>query len=65
MSVYCKFGGGRPDYLTKQSIGMAKPLAYNMNGSGRDTYIACNNGGLSCVYEPAAAPDIGTFTSKK
>jgi hypothetical protein len=46
-------------------IGMAKPSVYPVNGTGRDSYIALNNGGLYRGYEPYPAADIGTFTTKK
>lgn len=61
MSVYCNFGGGRPDVLTKSSMWMAKPTHYAIDGSGRDSYINQDNGGLFRAYEPAYAPDTGTF----
>lgn len=65
MSVYCKFGGGRGDTITKSQMRLAKPSAYACNGTGRDTYISLDNGGLYSVYEPAKAADLGTFSSKK
>ena len=65
MSGYCKFGGGKGDSLSKSMIGMAKPSSYAVNGTGRDSYIAIDNGGLYRGYEPYPAADIGTFSQKK
>lgn len=65
MSVYCKFGGGRPDYLTKSCMWTSKPSQYAVNGTGRDSYIALDNGGLYSAYEPAYNPDTGTIKVKR
>lgn len=40
---------------------MARPSAYVVDGSGRDSYINQDNGGLYKPFEPAYAPDTGTF----
>jgi hypothetical protein len=64
MSLHCKFGGGKPDYQTKVMGGSAKPSAYAVNGTGRDTYIAHDNGGLYHPYEPSYNPNTGSFLSK-
>ena len=61
MSIYCKFGGTSGDYLSKSMIGGGKPSAYAVNGTGRDTYISIDNGGLYKGYEPYPAADVGTF----
>ena len=57
------------NFLTKSAMPLAKPSAYAVDGSGRDTYINQDNGGLYKAYEPAYAPDTGTFgvysTSKR
>ena len=52
------------DILTKSSMRMAKPSAYAIDGSGRDSYINFDNGGLYRGYEPAYVPDTGTFGIK-
>lgn len=62
MSVY--FGGRGNDVLTKSSMWLAKPSAYAIDGTGRDSYINQDNGGLYRPYEPAYAPDTGTFGVK-
>ena len=36
---------------------------YYNNGTGRDSYIHMDNGGFFAKYEPAKAPDLGTFGS--
>lgn len=46
MEYYRQFGGTSANFLTKQTIGMARPSVYPPNGTGRDTYIEGNNGGL-------------------
>lgn len=53
------------DILTKSTMRMAKPSHYNIDGTGRDTYIALDNGGLYYGYEPSFCPDTGVFKSKK
>jgi hypothetical protein len=45
-------------------MGLAKPSQYACDGTGRDSYINLSNGGLYRPYEPACAPDLGTFGSK-
>lgn len=47
--------------LTKSAMPLAKPSQYFVDGSGRDSYINQDNGGLYRAYEPAYAPDTGTF----
>ena len=61
MSAYASFLT-RGDSLTKTAIGMAKPSFYKVDGSGRDSYIANNNGGLYAPYSPSYVPDVGTFS---
>ena len=34
---------------------------YNTNGSGRDQYIACNNGGFTSTHSNAGGIESGTF----
>ena len=45
--------------------GLGRPAAYAINGTGRDTYIAVDNGGFSKPFEPAFVPDTGVFGSKR
>ena len=40
---------------------MARPSRYEVNGTGRDTYIGNNNGGLYREFRPASAMSQGTF----
>ena len=58
---YRQFGGTRQDFLTKQNIGMARPTTYLVDGSGRDVYIANNNGGLYVAHKPASCLSGGVF----
>jgi hypothetical protein len=51
--------------LSKSCMGLAKPSQYAVDGTGRDGYIALNNGGLYKGYEPAGAMDFGAFREKK
>ena len=44
---------------------MGKPAAYGMNGSGRDSYIAVDNGGFSKPFEPAFTPETGIFGQRR
>jgi hypothetical protein len=44
---------------------MAKTVYYQTNGSGRDSYIKANNGGMTQHFKPNDAPPIGTFSSKR
>lgn len=37
----------------------AKPLFYRINGTGRDTYIEFNNGGLTTENQSSKFPAIG------
>ena len=60
---YRQFGGQSADFMTKQTIGMAKPSVYPTNGTGRDTYIDGNNGGLYKPQRPASAMTVGSFRS--
>lgn len=61
MSMYTKFGGGRPDTQTKNMGGCARPSHYAVDGTGRDTYISLDNGGLYHPFEPSYAPNTGSF----
>ncbi|CDW80645.1 UNKNOWN [Stylonychia lemnae] len=40
---------------------LGRPSQYAVDGSGRDSYINQDNGGLYKAYEPAYAPNTGTF----
>ena len=60
-----QFGGTSASYLTKQTIGMAKPSVYAANGTGRDGYIEGSNGGLYKQERPASAMTVGSFRSVK
>ena len=55
------FGGTSANFMTKQAIGMARPSVYPPNGSGRDTYIGGDNGGLYRPTRPASAMNVGSF----
>ena len=44
---------------------MARPSVYAVDGSGRDSYIGGNNGGLYRQFRPASAMNIGSFSEKK
>ena len=62
---YKQFGGTSASFMTKQTIGMARPSVYPSNGDGRDTYIEGNNGGLYRPQRPASAMTVGSFRSAK
>ena len=64
MSLYGNFMG-RGDSLTKSTMGMARPSHYAVDGTGRDSYINLNNGGLFKMHEPSSCMDIGTFSTKR
>ena len=36
-----------------------KTLNYKTDGSGRDSYIKANNGGLTSFQHPAKGPEVG------
>lgn len=63
-SNYKGGGGGFSHVLTKSCMRLAKPSSYTIDGTGRDTYINQDNGGLYRPYEPAYAPDTGVFGLK-
>ena len=65
MSKYGSFAGRGVDALSKTGMGLAKPSCYAVDGTGRDSYIALNNGGLYSPYTPSQAPDIGTFGNRR
>ena len=65
IDFYKQFGGTSAGYLTKQTIGMARPSVYPPDGTGRDTYIELNNGGLYKPHRPASAMTVGSFRSYK
>jgi len=64
-NYYKQFGGTSASFLTKQTIGMAKPSVYAPDGFGRDTYIEGNNGGLFKQQRPASAMTMGSFRTVK
>jgi len=77
-SVFQTFGlGGRPDSaglsryglcgsITKTAMsGMGRSAAYSINGTGRDTYIAVDNGGFTKPFEPNYIPENGVFGSRR
>ncbi|CDW85150.1 UNKNOWN [Stylonychia lemnae] len=57
--------GGGSDFLSKTQYGVPFTTNYQINGTGRDSYIAVNNGGFYASYEPAKAADLGSFLSNK
>ena len=80
MSIYTTFGLGKRtpgfdsysrvshpgEYLGKINMSsMGKPAAYGMNGTGRDTYIAIDNGGFSKPFEPSFTPETGIFGQRR
>jgi hypothetical protein len=79
MSVYSTFGlckrspgfesygkvGVSGESMTKLSMGIRRPAYYAVNGTGRDCYIAVDNGGFSRPFEPAFTPETGVFGSRK
>ena len=65
LDYYRQFGGTSAGFLTKQTIGMARPSVYPPNGGGRDGYIEGNNGGLYKSQRPASAMTVGSFRSVK
>ena len=62
---YKAFGGTQPHFLTKQQFGMARPLNYHIDGTGRDSYIGNNNGGLYVPHAAASALTGGAFRTFK
>lgn len=40
-------------------------IHYKPDGTGRDRYIAINNGGLGPVFKPAPAPEVRRFSAKR
>ena len=56
-SNYIKdFGGARQDWMSKSQIQVVRPSTYHVDGTGRDTYIGKDNGGLYFKFSPAPAP---------
>eukprot|EP00347_Sterkiella_histriomuscorum_P016939 403351271 len=55
--------GGGSDFLSKTGYGVPYTTNYHLNGTGRDSYIACDNGGFYIRSEPSKAADLGTFMS--
>ena len=43
---------------------MGHQSIYKTNGTGRDLYIACNNGGFSVMNGPRVQPKPGAFLPK-
>ena len=48
--MYSSFGP-KQDF-TKMEYGLSKAVYYRQNGTGRDTYIMHDNGGLNIPREP-------------
>ena len=48
---------------------MVKPLAFSVNyfpdGTGRDTFVKVDNGGLFKAYEPVKASPVTSFSAKR
>ncbi|CAI2380772.1 unnamed protein product [Moneuplotes crassus] len=42
-----------------------KTLFYKTDGTGRDSYIKSNNGGMTTVFSPVKWPEVGSFSTKK
>jgi hypothetical protein len=56
------FGGASTSHLNRSSLNIAaRPTRYTVDGVGRDSYIARNNGGLYAKYNEAACASLGTF----
>mmetsp|Transcript_11470 Transcript_11470/g.11431 ORF Transcript_11470/g.11431 Transcript_11470/m.11431 type:complete len:125 (+) Transcript_11470:11-385(+) len=53
---------GEKDY-TRTQIGMSKPVYYERDGKGRDSYISINNGGLNRPMENNIY-NTGSFSAK-
>ncbi len=64
MSLYGNFSQAK-DALTKAAIGYGRPVSYAVNGTGRDTYISLDNGGLYKTFEPFPSAEVGTFRFKR
>ena len=53
---------GLGSFNHSKGLGAAgKTLYYKTDGTGRDTYIKANNGGLSSYFGPKKWPEIGKF----
>lgn len=57
--------GGSGDYLSKTQYGVPFTTNYHINGTGRDSYIAADNGGFYIRSEASKAADLGTFMNTK
>ena len=44
---------------------LAKAILYKTNGSGRDTYIKNNNGGMTVDYKPYNPGELGSFSPRR
>ena len=56
-----QFGGTAASFMTKQTVGMARPINYHTDGTGRDTYIKNINGGLYIEHKPVSFAKGGVF----
>ena len=62
MNYYAGFGGAGIDFTTRHSQAVTyDAVNYRVNGTGRDTYISLNNGGLFHPYAPDHQPKRGTI----
>lgn len=53
MTYYNGFGGAGKDFQTRHSQPLGfDAVNYRVNGTGRDTYISLDNGGLFKGYKP-------------
>lgn len=53
------------DYLSKTGYGVPYTTNYHIDGTGRDTYIASDNGGFYIRSEASKAADLGSFMCTK
>ena len=52
---------GGYDYLSKSMYGVPFTTNYQVNGTGRDSYIGIDNGGFYVRSDPSKAADSGMF----
>ena len=73
-TIFTTFGvGPRPvtpsrsntyELMTRSGMALGRPAAYGINGTGRDSYIATDNGGFTVAFAPAYNPDTGVFGAR-
>jgi len=62
LTHYAGFGGAPRDFSTRHSQPLSfDAVKYRVNGTGRDTYISLDNGGLFHPYHPDFQPLRGTI----